>query len=715
MKVLDKARLYNAVYKYQISVLTDEEYSRKSELNFDSNFVTEPINLCSDEQLYDQNVLFVVNSKQSSDKAIYQNLFEYAIKLYNEVLELIIPYNKSLQEILIRFELLTFCLEESYTSSFQDFGYFIDQKCTVENFDILGTYYGKDNNPNDDKEINMQSPCAGIIQKFGVTGVLIGGLVMGLLSKRHFASEDQYCRSRILSAILLKSILHASLPCAICNFDYCYKYISTDSLEILKLETVFSEHCLSSSLAIKVMNETINHLISYEKYIEALPVIYLLSYISKNLSQDLKLEIKSKLLRIKCLIGVGALKQALIETCAILQEQTVANYAQDCEIALINFDDAKTQENLNTLLMHKLSNETIHKWGSLLFCEVQLVRAQVCYEIAQTIPYFPKKYLMNESLTTCRIFFEAEDSRFRYSICTLIRNSHHLKLIISNISYLNLVELLNVHSTFFTGKSSIKTLTSVTSPNPDGNQVAKSSGRKTKNQDPKKFIHLIYEADIEDLKNHSNFQSYLKSLLFICACDICQILINGIHDNSLLCTEYFLIVVCCEASILFAKVLRSQHQARSGSMVIAIILRWIQKLFKPLENTAACKNLYYTTNLFRKMPSEEEVNKLWFRCRAELARCQICEVDAERLLKELPKTENIQIPDENDNLKSALEEVEQEKYWRQWNEFILLKSQLISIRRKTINKEITNIMLGDFSLSHNMDIFVFMEFFVKAI
>lgn len=82
-----------------------------------------------------------------------------------------------------------------------------------------------------------------------------------------------------------------------------------------------------------------------DKFIlKAFPVVYLFYYIGKNLLKNIQLEFKAKLFQIKCLIGIGALKQSLFELCAILQEQSSINDTHDCHISLINFDDIKMQE-----------------------------------------------------------------------------------------------------------------------------------------------------------------------------------------------------------------------------------------------------------------------------------------------------------------------------------------------------------------------------------
>ncbi|VDP97485.1 unnamed protein product [Trichobilharzia regenti] len=268
LKLLDEARLYKALYIHLISLSSDENYAAKPAFYFDTNFTTV--------------------SRQ-----------KFLFRFVKQQIQLLQSYTDNLQEIMIRFEMLNFCLEVNQLKrathqALSILDILFDQKTTIENFDASLSYNMNDCIGNDDMENT--------------------------------------------------SILHASLPCATSDFTYCYKHIPSQSLKILNLQKILTEYCFSPNIVIKVMGETIKHLVDYENYIQAFPIIYLMYYISKYLLQDLQLEIKSKLLRIKCLIGIGALKQALTEICAILQEQSDDSNTQECQISLINFDDAKMQD-----------------------------------------------------------------------------------------------------------------------------------------------------------------------------------------------------------------------------------------------------------------------------------------------------------------------------------------------------------------------------------
>ncbi|VDO87734.1 unnamed protein product [Schistosoma margrebowiei] len=48
----------------------------------------------------------------------------------------------------------------------------------------------------------------------------------------------------------------------------------------------------------------------------------------------------------------------------------------------------------------------------------------------------------------------------------------------------------------------------------------------------KNIIRLLYEMENQNSMNHSNFQSYLKYLLFNYGSDVCQLMINNICNQS---------------------------------------------------------------------------------------------------------------------------------------------------------------------------------------
>ncbi|XP_018648470.1 hypothetical protein Smp_125990 [Schistosoma mansoni] len=164
----------------------------------------------------------------------------------------------------------------------------------------------------------------------------------------------------------------------------------------------------------------------------------------------------------------------------------------------------------------------------------------------------------------------------------------------------------------------------------------------------KNIVRLLYEMENQTSTYHSNFQAHLKELLFNCGSDICQIIINSIRDKN------------------------------------------------SFEN---CKTLNHSANVTQKQTTQQDVLGLWFRCRAELVRCQIYEVDGGRIIQELPETENYETPKENENIKMALEEAKLFKSKEYLNEFTLLNNQLLFIRNKLGNEKITNIMIEEISLT----------------
>ncbi|CAH8464874.1 unnamed protein product [Schistosoma rodhaini] len=634
MNKMDQARLYQSLVIYLLHSLSMKEIN-KTQLNnsYNRSYVVDLVDLQNDVSQWERKCLFVTNSKEGLGRKSYENLIHYTIKFYNEALELIAPYNNTLQEMTIRFELLRFYLKvDNIKRARHQASLIIDvlfeQKNTIDNFDhIINSC---------DLENVMKRCSFRIIQRFGISGCLLGALVMGLLCKHSLISNDQVYRSQMICATLFKSILYGSLSCVKKDFDYYDNSISTESLRILKLDEIFTNYCFDLNNVVDVLNNTLNYLVIHEHFTEAFPVVYLFYYIGKNLLKNIQLELKAKLFQIKCLIRIGALKQSLLELCAILQEQSNISDTHDCHISLINFNDTKMQECLSILLTNKLSKQTILKWGSTLFCELQLVRAEICYEIAKSIPYLTKKMIIENQMS---------------------------------------------------------------SSNPNRNQVIKSSGRKAKNQVEKNIVRLLYEMENQTSTYHSNFQAHLKELLFNCGSDICQIIINSIRDENHPYLDHSLLMVVVEAAILLAKLLSSQHQARSGSILMAYILKYIQNLLMLMNSFENCKTLNHLANVTQKQTTQQDVLDLWFRCRAELVRCQIYEVDGGRILQELPETENYETPKENENIKMALEEAKLFKSKEYLNEFTLLNNQLLFIRNKLGNEKITNIMIEEISLT----------------
>ncbi|KAK4472366.1 hypothetical protein MN116_003626 [Schistosoma mekongi] len=616
MSKLDQARLHQSLVRYQLlSFSQDETNQKKLNDSYKCKSVLDLIELSDSDYQWSRNLLFATNLGQGLGRKEYENLVDRTIKLYNEALELITAYNNNLHEMMVRFELLRVHLEvDQIKRATHQASLIVDilfgQKSMLDNFDHLLN--------NNDVENIMRRYSFKIIQRFGVSGCLLGALVMGLLSKDRLVTERQKCQRQIISAALFKLILHCCLPCAINDFDYYDNSLPTDSLKILKLDQIVTNYCFDLNFIVNVLQSTLDYLITHEHYAEAFPVVYLFNYIGKDLLNSTELEVKSKLLQIKCLIGIGALKQALLELCTVLQEHSNNNGTRDRNITLIDFSDSKMQDSLNTLLTCKVSKQAIYKWKFLLFCEIQLVRAKTCYEIAKSIPYLPKK--------------------------TSIENI-------------------------------------ISSPNYSRNQVTKTSGRKTKNQETN-IIRLIYEMDNQTSMNHSNLQTYLKDLLYICGSDICQIIINNIHDESSLYLDCPSLTLFVEAGILLAKLLTSQHQARSGSILMAYILKHLQMILTTMGSFGKCKSSNLSTKVDQNLLAQQDFLSLWFRCRAQLVRCQLCEVDSRRLLKELPITENYETPNENINLKSALDECKFIKSEKYWHEFSLLSNQLRFIRNK---------------------------------
>ncbi|CAH8452934.1 unnamed protein product [Schistosoma turkestanicum] len=466
MNKIDQARLYQSILAYQLYLLTNNG-SNQMQLEITSNrsFVTKLADLQNSVSQWDRKILFVTNSTEHSKRKIHENLLDHTIKFYNESLDLLTPHNSTLQEMMIRFEMLRFYLKVDHIKQATHQALIIinilfERKATLENLDLAINIC--------DFENVMQKYSFRIIKRFGISGCLLGALVMGLLSKHSLISKNQACKCQMICAALFKSILHGSLPCAKRDFDYYNNSIPMESLRILKLDEIFTNYCFDLNNVIDVLDNTLNHLITHEHFTEAFPVVYLFHYIGKSLLKNTQLEIKAKLFQTKCLIGLGALKQSLVELCTILQEQTDNSAIHESSNSLVNFDDTKIQDYLNTLLTHKLSEQTIHKWGFRLFCEIQLIRAEVCYEIAKHIPYLPKKLLVENQM-----------------------------------------------------------LSSI----PNRNQVMKSSGRKAKNQE-RNIVRLLYEMDNQNSKPHFNFQANLKQLLFKCGSDICQIMINNIRDEN---------------------------------------------------------------------------------------------------------------------------------------------------------------------------------------
>ncbi|KAH8853940.1 Cilia- and flagella-associated protein [Schistosoma japonicum] len=629
MNKLDQARLYQSLVRYQLlSFSQDETNQKKISDSCNCKFVLDLIELSDSVYQWSRNLLFATNLGQGLGRKDYENLIDHTIKLYNEALELITAYNNSLHEMMVRFELLRFHLEvDQIKRATHQASLIVDilfgQKSMLDNFDHLLNNHDVDN--------IMRRYSFKIIQKFGVSGCLLGALVMGLLSKDRLVSERQQYQRQMICAALFKLILHCSLPCAISDFDYYNNSVPTDSLKILKLDQIVANYCFDLNIIVNILQSTLDHLVTNEHYAEAFPIVYLFHYVGKELLKSTELEVKSKLFQIKCLIGTGALKQALLELCTVLQEQSNNNSTRDRHIALIDFNDSKMQDSLNTLLTCKVSKQTIYRWKFLLFCEIQLVRAEICYEIAKSIPCLPKK--------------------------TSIENINP-------------------------------------SPNHSKNQVTKTSGRKTKNQEIN-IIRLIYEMDNQTSINQSNFQAYLKELLYICGSDICQIIINNIHNESSFYLDCPSITIFVEAGILLAKLLTSQHQARSGSILMAYVLKYLQKLLTTMGSFEKCKSTNLSINLDQKSLTQQDFLNLWFRCRVEVARCQLCEVDCRRLFKELPVTENYETPNENINLKSALDECKFMKSKKYLDEFSLLSNQLGFLRNKICDERVTNIMIEE--------------------
>ncbi|CAH8455225.1 unnamed protein product [Schistosoma guineensis] len=635
MNKMDQARLYQSLVIYLLHSLSTKEINETQlNTNYDCSYVMKLVDLQNDVSPWERKVLFVINSKEGLERKTYENLIHHTIKFYNEALELLTPYNNTLQEMIIHFELLRFYLivdqiKRAKHQALLIMDILFEQKNTLDNFDRMLN--------NCDLENVMKRYSFRIIQRYGISGCLLGALVMGLLCKYSLISNDQVYKSQMICATLFKSMLHGSLSCARKDIDYYGNSISTESLRILKLDEIFTNYCFDLNNVVDVLNNTLNYLITHEQFTEAFPVIYLFYYIGKNLLKNIQLEFKAKLFQIQCLIGIGALKQSLFELCAILQEQSSINDTHDCHISLINFDDIKMQECLNILLTNKLSKQTIHKWGSILFCEIQLVRAEICYEIAKSIPYLPKKMIIENQIS---------------------------------------------------------------STNPNRNQVTKSSGRKVKNQVEKNIVRLLYEMENQNSVYHSNFQSYLKQLLFNYGSDVCQLMINSICNENHPSLDQSVLMVVVEAAILLAKLLTSQHQARSGSMLMAYILKYIQNKLMLMNDFKNCKTSNHSANMTQKQVTQQDVLSLWFRCRAELVRCQIYEVDGGRILQELPETENYETPEENDNLKIALEETKTIKFKEYWNEFTLLNNQLLFIRNRLGYEKTTNIMIEEISLTN---------------
>ncbi|VDP27268.1 unnamed protein product [Schistosoma mattheei] len=267
MNKMDQARLYQSLVIYLLHSLSTKEINETQlNTNYDCSYVMKLVDLQNDVSQWERKVLFVINSKEGLERKTYENLIHHTIKFYNEALELLTPYKNTLQEMIIHFELLRFYLivdqiKRAKHQALLIMDILFEQKNTPDNFDLMIN--------NCDLENVMKRYSFRIIQRYGISGCLLGALVMGLL-----------CNTIMIDKFILK----------------------------------------------------------------AFPVVYLLNYIGKNLLKNIQLEFKAKLFQIKCLIGIGALKQSLFELCAILQEQSSINDTHDCHISLINFDDIKMQE-----------------------------------------------------------------------------------------------------------------------------------------------------------------------------------------------------------------------------------------------------------------------------------------------------------------------------------------------------------------------------------